>query len=107
MAKKSIKAIAKVKSGVAHIKLLIKHPMDSGRKMVNGAVVHDKSKEWYMNTLTVTHKGKPVYEMESTSAVSKNPFIKFSFEGALKGEEIVIEWKDNQGKTDKKTQTLK
>lgn len=103
----SIKAIAKVKSGKAEVKLLIKHPMDSGRKMVDGKMVHDKAKEKFINTLTVKHAGNVVYEMDSTSAISKNPFLKFEFEGAKKGEEIEVSWKDNKGESDTKKFKLK
>lgn len=107
MAKKSIKAIAKVKKGMAQVKLLIKHPMDSGRKMVDGKMVHDKEKEKFMQHLLVQHKGNTVYEMDSTSAISKNPFIKFEFEGAAKGDMITVEWKDNKGDSDKEEIKLK
>lgn len=107
MAKKSIKAIAKVKKGVAGVKLLIKHPMDSGRKMVDGKMMHDKAKEKYMEHLVVKHKGNTVFETHSTSALSKNPFIKFEFTGAAKGEEITISWKDNKGDSDTYTTKLK
>jgi len=92
----SIKAIVKEKKGVAEVKLLLKHPMDSGRKMVDGKMTHDPKKEKYINELTVTHNGKVVYKMNPTSAISKDPFVKFSF-NAKKGDNITVEWKDNQG----------
>lgn len=102
-----IKAIAKVKGDVAEVKLLIKHPMESGRKMVDGKMTYDPKKAKYINSLTITHDGKVVYNMESSSAISKNPFIKFEFKGAKKGDEITVDWKDNTGATEKESFKLK
>jgi sulfur-oxidizing protein SoxZ len=102
-----IKAIAKVKKDKAEVKLLIKHPMDSGRKMVDGKMTFDEAKAKFITKLTVTHKGNVVFDMASTSAISKDPFIKFEFMGAKKGDEIIVEWVDNKGETEKDTFALK
>ena len=36
-------------------------------------------------------------------AVSKDPFVKFSFKGAKKGDDLKITWVDNKGATDTTT----
>ena len=36
-------------------------------------------------------------------AVSKDPYIKFSFKGAQKGDNLKISWVDNKGQTDSTT----
>jgi sulfur-oxidizing protein SoxZ len=33
-------------------------------------------------------------------AVSKDPYVKFSFKGGKKGDEIKVGWIDNKGATD-------
>ena len=96
-----IKAIAKVKNDVATIKLLIKHPMEPG------AIAGGKKPTKYIKYLTVKHGKKMVFEMYPTSAVSKNPYIKFAFMGAKKGEMITVEWFDNTGASEKKDIKLK
>ena len=96
-----IKAIAKARNDVATVKLLVKHPMASGK--IGGG----KGDPKYINHLTVKHGGRLVYDMYPTSAVSKNPYIKFAFKGAKKGDTITVEWKDNTGATEKKDIKLK
>ena len=96
-----IKAIAKAKQDIAIVKLLVKHPMASGK--IGGG----KGDPKYINHLTVKHGGRLVYDMYPTSAVSKNPYIKFAFKGAKKGDTITVEWKDNTGATEKKDIKLK
>ncbi len=96
-----IKAIAKVKKDIATVKLLVKHPMASGK--IGGG----KGDAKYINHLTVKYGGRVVYDMYPTSAISKNPYIKFAFKGAKKGDKITVEWKDNTGASEKKDIKLK
>jgi len=96
-----IKAIAKVKNDIATVKLLVKHPMASGK------IAGGKGEAKYINHLSVKHGGRVVFDMYPTSAISKNPYIKFAFKGAKKGDMITVEWKDNTGATEKKDVKLK
>ncbi len=96
-----IKAIAKVKKDIATVKLLVKHPMASGK--IGGG----KGDPKFINHLTVKYGGRVVYDMYPTSAISKNPYIKFAFKGAKKGDKITVEWKDNTGASEKKDIKLK
>ena len=96
-----IKAIAKVKNDIATVKLLVKHPMASG------AISGGKGKPKYINHLTVKHGARLVYDMYPTSAVSKNPYIKFAFKGAKKGDTITVWWQDNTGKSETRDIKLK
>jgi len=92
---------AKVKNDIATVKLLVKHPMKSG-KLGGG-----KGESKYINHLSVKHGGRVVYDMYPTSAISKNPYIKFAFKGAKKGDMITVNWTDNTGATEKKDIKLK
>jgi len=96
-----IKAIAKVKKDIATVKLLVKHPMEPG------SIAGGKKPSKYITHLTVKHGDKMVYEMYPTSAISKNPYVKFAFKGAKKGDMIQVEWFDNTGATEKKDIKLK
>ncbi|NOX15901.1 MAG: thiosulfate oxidation carrier complex protein SoxZ [Epsilonproteobacteria bacterium] len=96
-----IKSIAKVKNDIATVKLLVKHPM------LSGTISGGKGKPKYITHLTVKHGGRVVYDMYPTSAISKNPYIKFAFKGAKKGDIITVQWKDNTGATEKKDIKLK
>jgi sulfur-oxidizing protein SoxZ len=96
-----IKAIAKVKKDIATVKLLVKHPM------ATGSIGGGKGEPKFINHLSVKHGGRVVFDMYPTSAISKNPYVKFAFKGAKKGDMIVVEWKDNTGETQKKEIKLK
>ena len=40
-------------------------------------------------------------------AVSKDPYIKFSFKGGKKGDDLKISWVDNKGASDTTTEKIK
>ena len=54
----------------------------------------------YIETVTFEHGGKTVFTAFWGPAVSKDPYLKFSFKGGKKGDELKVSWKDNLGKTD-------
>ena len=78
-------------------KALIQHPMDSGFvKDANGAVIPPH----HIKTVTFEYGGKVVLTADWGPAVSKDPYMKFSFKGGAKGDPLVVTWIDNLGKTD-------
>ena len=95
-----IRAIAKVKKEVATVKLLIKHAMESG-------LGKKKKPAKFINSLVVKHGDNVVFKMYPTGAISKNPYIKFQFMGAKKGDMISVSWTDNTGASENKDVKLK
>ena len=76
------------------VRVLVAHEMESGqRKDAAGKVVP----AWFIQSINATWKGKTVMSAQWGTAVSKNPFIQFSFSGAKAGEKIVVSWTDNHG----------
>ena len=76
------------------VRVLVAHEMESGqRKDAAGKVVPP----WFIQTINATWKGKIVMSAQWGTAVSKNPFIQFSFNGGKAGEKIVVSWTDNHG----------
>lgn len=76
------------------VRVLVAHEMESGqRKDAAGKVVP----AWFIQTINATWKGKTVMSAQWGTAVSKNPFIQFSFSGGKAGEKIVVSWTDNHG----------
>lgn len=99
----SIKIKAKMKGDVTEIKALIKHPMETGqRKNSKG----EKIPAHYIQEVAVTANDKVVMQAEWGTAVSKNPYISFSYKGAS-GDKIKLTWKDNKGETDSKEAAVK
>lgn len=82
------------------VQALVQHPMDSGFvKDAQGNLVPPH----YIETLQFETGGKTVFTALWGPAVSKDPFIKFSFKGGKKGDDLTITWIDNKGATDTTT----
>lgn len=98
MASIRVRAIASDDS--VEVQSLIQHPMDSGFvKDSKGKLIPPH----YIEVVTFEHAGKPVLTALWGPAVSKDPYLKFSFKGGKKGDELKISWVDNKGATDSST----
>lgn len=87
---------AQVKDGVATVRVLMSHEMESGqRKDAAGKLIA----AMHITDVTATHNGKTVLTAEWGSAVSKNPFLQFAVKGAKVGDKVAVTWKDNKGDT--------
>ena len=82
------------------VQALIQHPMDSGFvKDAQGAIIPAH----FIQQLTFEHNGKTVFLANWGPAVSKDPYVKFSFKGGAKGDDLKISWTDNKGANDSTT----
>jgi sulfur-oxidizing protein SoxZ len=73
------------------VQSLIRHPMDSG-------FVKDRS-----GKLIPPHHIEVVQFVFTAlwgPAVSKDPYVKFSFKGGKKGDDLKVSWVDNKGEHD-------
>ena len=87
-------------SEATEVQALIQHPMDSGYvKDAQGQLIPPH----FIRQVTFEHGGKTVMLANWGTAVSKDPYIKFSFKGASKGDELKIGWVDNKGASDSTT----
>jgi sulfur-oxidizing protein SoxZ len=41
--------------------------------------------------------GRTVFEAETGTSISKDPFISFKFKNGNKGDKVVVSWNDNKG----------
>lgn len=98
MAKKSIRLRASNKGGVATVKALITHPMETGRR--KDKKTGKKVPAHYIQTVSGKHNGKEVVLAEWGPAVSKNPYVSFQFAGAKKGDTVELTWSDNKGNSE-------
>ncbi len=92
-----MKVKAKMKKDMAVVKLLAKHPMETGlrKDKKTDKVIPAK----YIQELICKHGDKVVFEANFGRAVSKNPYVSFSFAGAKKGDALELSWADNTGET--------
>ena len=94
MARK-IKIRAKQKGGVASVKFLMKHPMETGlrkdRKTGKNIPAH------YITDVTVSLNSTNVMTAFLGPAVSQDPYLSAEIRGANKGDTVTVAWVDNQG----------
>ena len=76
------------------VRVLVSHEMESGqRRDAAGKLVP----AWFIQIINATWSGKTVMSAQWGTAVSKNPFVQFSFKGGKAGEKVIVNWVDNHG----------
>ena len=92
----NMKMRAKLTGEVTEVKVIISHPMETGRKKDDvGQIIPAH----FIQLVTATLKDKPVLEMQWGTGISKNPYLTFYVKGAKVADKIVVTWFDNLGKT--------
>ncbi len=90
-----VRAIAN--GDTTEVQSLIQHPMDSGFvKDAKGELIPPH----HIQVVQFEHEGKTVFTALWGPAVAKDPYLKFSFKGAKKGDELKVSWVDNKGASD-------
>ncbi|ABE64402.1 sulfur compound chelating protein SoxZ [Nitrobacter hamburgensis X14] len=93
----TIRVRATSSGDTTEVQALIQHPMDSGFvKNSAGELIPPH----FIQQLTFEYGGKPVFIADWGPAVSKDPYVKFSFKGGKKGGDLKISWLDNKGASD-------
>ena len=96
----TIRVRATATGDTTEVQALIQHPMDSGFvKDAQGQTIPPH----FIQQLTFEHAGKVVFLADWGPAVAKDPYVKFSFKGAAKGDDLKISWVDNTGASDSST----
>ena len=87
-----IRAVAK--DSMVNVKVLMSHEMETGqRKDGSGKIVPAH----FIQNVSASWNGKVVLSAQWGPAVSKNPFLEFTFKGGQKGDRVQITWTDNKG----------
>ena len=94
----SIKVRAQASGDVVTVKVLIKHPMETGQR--KDSKTGDKIPAHFIKEVICEHKGETVMTALWGPSVSKNPYMSFKFRGGAKGDTLKISWVDNQDKSD-------
>jgi sulfur-oxidizing protein SoxZ len=94
-----MKAKAKSKNDITTVRILAKHPMETGRRI--DKETGEKIPAHYIQELTCEYNGNVVFVAQLSTAVSQNPYLAFSFAGGKKGETLQLRWNDNIGDVEK------
>ena len=95
MAKQIHKIRARMKDGVAEIKLLVKHPRETGNR--KDPVMGIKIPRHFIREFRCEHNGTEVLSADWGWGVSRNPYLSFRLSGAKPGDAINATWVDNKG----------
>ena len=91
-----VKIRGKIKNGVAEVKSLMPHPMETGtRRDADGNLVPAH----FIQSVKCFRNDAEVLSAEWGAAVSKNPFFAFKVKNANPGDVIRVEWTDNLNET--------
>jgi sulfur-oxidizing protein SoxZ len=92
----NMKMRAKLKGDITEVKVIMSHPMETGRKKDDfGALMPAH----FIQLVTASLNNLPVLEMQWGTGVSKNPYLTFYLSNAKVGDKIVLTWHDNFGAT--------
>jgi sulfur-oxidizing protein SoxZ len=91
-----IKMRAQLKGDITEIKVLIGHPMETGRRKND---LGETISLHFIQLVTVTLNGKSVLEAQWGTGISKNPYLTFHLAGAKVGDKVAVIWHDNLGAT--------
>lgn len=89
-----MKARAVAQNDIVAVKILIQHPMETGRRK---DAAEKLIPAHYITEVTATHNGESVFHAEIGPGVSKDPYLAFKFKGGKSGENIAISWVDSKG----------
>jgi sulfur-oxidizing protein SoxZ len=99
----TIRVRAVARGDVTEVQSLIQHPMDSGFvKDSNGDLIPPH----YIEVVEFEHADRTVFTAFWGPAVSKDPYLKFSFQGGSKGDDLKVSWIDSKGATDSLVATI-
>lgn len=99
-----MKIKAKAKNDIVKVKMLINHVMETGRRKDQGGKLIPAH---YITEVSASYKGNKVFHSETGPAVSKDPYLAFSFKGGAVGDTITITWRDNTGATETAEEAIK
>ena len=99
-----IRMRGKSKGGVAEIKALIKHPMESGVRMNKKTGKPYPAK--YIDMVQVSVNGTPAVDAQWSGAISANPYMAVQVT-AHAGDEVTVSLTDNAGEKGSESIKLK
>jgi sulfur-oxidizing protein SoxZ len=87
---------AQVQGDKLVVRALMQHEMETGqRRDAAGKTIP----AWFIQEITASLNGRPVFSAQWGPAVSKNPFLQFNVKGGKAGDKVSITWKDNKGES--------
>ena len=96
MAGDSIRVRTQAADGAINVRVLIRHPMENGRREADGSF---SVAPHHITALTCWYRDEVVLRTAWGPGVAKNPYVAFDFRAAAGGT-LRIHWQDNRGDSD-------
>jgi sulfur-oxidizing protein SoxZ len=93
-----VKIRTKQQDGWTQVRVLIEHPMDTGRQRDEST--HALIPAHFIRELKIEHHGKVVVRGELSTAIAKDPYFSVRFRNGRSGDKIRVTWVDNWGISD-------
>jgi sulfur-oxidizing protein SoxZ len=93
---KSMKMRAQLKGDYTEVKVLMSHPMETGRRKND---FDQLVPAHFVQLLTATLNGKLVIDAQWGTGIAKNPYLTFRLKDAKLGDIVEVTWHDNLGET--------
>ena len=91
---RTIRIRARLDNGVADVRILMLHPMETGMRVDEAGKVVPAH---HITDVVVTLAGRTVFSARLSIAVSRDPLIAFRVAGAKAGQRLRVVWNDNGG----------
>jgi sulfur-oxidizing protein SoxZ len=91
-----MKIRATAKNGLTEVKVLMLHPMETGRRKND---FDETVPAHFIQSVTATLNGKVVLQAQWGTGVSKNPYLTFYLGDAKAGDVVGVKWEDNKGES--------
>jgi len=95
---------ARLKDGMAEVKVLLQHPMETGNRKDPATGL--KVPRHFIRSLTCEHNGKSVLTTQWSWGMARNPYLSFRIRTARTGDKVRLHWSDDQGATDEVETTV-
>ncbi len=95
--KASGKIRARLNNGVVTVKMLLRHPMETGSRKdpVTGVLVP----RHFIREVVCERNGERVLALDWSWGVAAKPYLSFQLKQGQAGDNIAIHWLDNTGET--------
>ncbi len=92
------KMLARMKDGMAEVKLLLRHPMETGNR--TDPTTGLKVPRHFIRELVCEHNGNAVLRAQWSWGMARYPYLSFRIREARPGDRVRFQWRDDRGKDD-------
>lgn len=98
-----IRAVNDTHTGLTEVRILITHPMDTGRLRNEQGIIIPT---WHITYISIYLAKIPVLSAQFGTALSKNPYLYFKIKAGVKGDALTVKWVDNYNKSRQDTVSI-